>query len=62
MTPLTRAQKRIVAELRRGGTIEQIAGRMWLSTNTVKTHLRRLYAQYGVHGRDELLDAIGGMA
>ena len=59
MTPLTRAQKRVVTELRRGGTIEQIADRLWLSTNTVKTHLRRLY---GVHGRDELLDAIGGMA
>lgn len=62
MTGLTRSQKAVLAELRRGGTVEQIARRMWLSASTVKTHLRRLYAQYGVHGRDELLDAIGGMA
>lgn len=62
MTGLTRSQKAVLAELRRGGTVEQIARRMWLSPATVKTHLRHMYALYGVHGREELLDAIGGMA
>lgn len=51
MTGLTRSQKDVLAELRRGGTVEQIARRMWLSASTVKTHL---------HGREELLEAIEG--
>lgn len=42
-----------------GGTVEQIAARMWLSPNTIKSHLKRIYQAYGVHGRRELMEAVG---
>jgi LuxR family transcriptional regulator, maltose regulon positive regulatory protein len=31
----------------------QIGGEMYLSVNTVKTHMRKLYAKLGVHTRAE---------
>lgn len=59
MTALTRSQRAVLAEFRRGGTVEQIAARMWLSPNTIKSHLKRIYQAYGVHGRRELMEAVG---
>lgn len=57
---LTRAQKAVVDQLRRGGTVERIAWALFLSPNTVKTHLRMLYREFGVHDRAGLLAALGG--
>lgn len=56
---LTQAQARVVEQLRRGGTVESIAWALFLSPNTVKTHLRMLYRLYGVHDRAALLAAVG---
>lgn len=57
---LTRAQKAVIEQLRRGGTVQDIAWALWLSPNTVKTHLRMLYRAYGVHDRAGLLAALRG--
>ena len=40
----------------RGYTGERIAAEFYISKSTVDTHLRRIYAKCGVHGRQELID------
>lgn len=60
MTALTNAQKRVLDELRTGATVETVAARLWVSPNTVKTHVKGIYRAFGVQGRDELLAAVGG--
>ena len=37
-------------------TGERIAAEFYISKSTVDTHLRRIYAKCGVHGRQELID------
>lgn len=32
--------------------------RLCLSRNTVKTHVKRVYAKTGVHGKQELIDLV----
>ena len=39
--------------LRQGYTNREIAGRLYLSENTVKTHLRRLFHKLGVSNRTQ---------
>lgn len=39
-----------------GGAVAQIADRMFVSPNTVKSHLRSVYRKLGVTTRDELID------
>ena len=33
----------------------EIAGELYLSVHTVKTHIRHLYTKLGVHGRGEVV-------
>ena len=40
----------------RGRTGERIAAELFISKSTVETHLRRIYAKTGTHGRQELID------
>ncbi|MEG2478235.1 helix-turn-helix transcriptional regulator [Gordonibacter sp.] len=40
----------------KGRTGERIAAEFFISKSTVDTHLRRMYAKCGVHGRQELID------
>ena len=40
----------------KGRTGERIAAEFYISKSTVDTHLRRIYAKCGVHGRQELID------
>lgn len=42
----------------RGNTISSIAGELFISDNTVKTHMRRLYAKLGIHKKQELFALI----
>lgn len=51
---LTRAEQEVVALAVEGLTNPQIAQKLFLSTNTVKTHLRRAYLKLGVSSRAEL--------
>jgi LuxR family maltose regulon positive regulatory protein len=37
-------------------SVAEIAGQMYLSVNTVRTHMRHLYAKLGVHRRHEAVE------
>lgn len=60
---LTRREEEILALLLQGRTRSEIARELYVSGDTVKTHIRNLYRKTGVAGKDELvaaLDAGGG--
>ena len=50
---LTRAEDAVLALLPSGMTNAEIAERLFVSVNTVKTHLRRVFAKLGVRNRRE---------
>lgn len=59
MTPvLSPREREVLMELARGATYADIAGALYVSENTVKTHVSSLYAKLGVSRRSEAL-AIG---
>lgn len=51
---LSGRQKEVALMLRKGLTVRQIAGRLGISENTVKTIKKALYERIGVHSRAEL--------
>lgn len=53
---LSRREAEILPLALRGRTGERIAAEFFISKSTVDTHLRRMYAKCGVHGRQELID------
>jgi len=53
--PLTAAEQRIL-KLLPTSTYLQIAGTLYISRNTVKTHLRSIYAKLGVTSRSEAIE------
>jgi len=53
--PLTAAEERIL-KLLPTSTYLQIAGTLYISRNTVKTHLRSIYAKLGVTSRSEAIE------
>ncbi|NYE20581.1 helix-turn-helix transcriptional regulator [Microbacterium immunditiarum] len=54
---LTKRESAVLARLVRGGTVEEIAAELFVSVNTMKTHLRNLYRKLGVSSRSEAIDA-----
>jgi DNA-binding NarL/FixJ family response regulator len=48
---LTRRETRILRLLSDGSTIKEIAQRLALSENTVRTHMQNLYRKLGIHSR-----------
>ncbi len=52
---LTERESEIAALLVRGMTYKQVAGELYVSENTVKTHVKNIYAKYNVKNRNELL-------
>jgi len=52
---LTRREFEVAELVARGLTNREIADQLWLSANTVATHLRRIYAKLGIHSRHGLL-------
>lgn len=52
---LTDREKEIAALLLQGKTYRMIAGELNLSENTVKTHIKNIYAKYGIQSRTQLI-------
>lgn len=57
---LTLREEEILVLLLERNTIDQIAHRLFVSGNTVKTHVKHIYGKMGVHNRDELRKAVLG--
>jgi LuxR family maltose regulon positive regulatory protein len=41
--------------------VAEIAGQLYLSVNTARTHMRHLYAKLGVHRRHEAVEQARGL-
>ena len=54
--PLSHAETRVLRYLPTKLSAPEIAGEMYLSVNTVKTHLRHLYDKLGAHRRHEAVE------
>ena len=54
--PLSHAEARVLRYLPTKLSAPEIADEMYLSVNTVKTHLRHLYDKLGVHRRHEAVE------
>ncbi|MDT8903535.1 response regulator transcription factor [Anaeroselena agilis] len=52
---LTERESEIAALLVRGKTYKQVASELYVSENTVKTHVKNIYAKYNVQNRNQLL-------
>ena len=46
--------------LARGRTSPVIQEKLFLSHNTVKTHVRHIYAKMDIHSQQELIDIVEG--
>lgn len=53
--PLSERERLVLIYVERGLTVAQIAAELYISPNTVKTHMRRLYRKLGVSTRDEAI-------
>lgn len=53
---LSARELEVLEEFARGRSAASIAEKLFISPNTVKTHLRRIYEKAGIHSRRELLD------
>ncbi len=56
---LTPREREILALIAQGEEAPAIEGELFLSHNTLKTHLRHIYAKLGVHTRAEALELLG---
>ena len=55
---LTSRETEILALLVRGRTLPYIANELFVTTGTVKTHVRHIYEKALVNNRQELLDKV----
>ena len=55
---LTRREEEVLALLLEGCSRSEIARELYVSGDTVKSHVRNLYRKMGVSGKDELVDAM----
>lgn len=57
---LTRREEEMLALLLAGRTRSEMARELYVSDNTVKTHIRNLYRKMGVSGKDDLAESMAG--
>lgn len=55
---LTARESEILEYLSRGKSVPAIASEVFLSVNTVRTHIAHIYQKFDVHSRDELVSAV----
>jgi DNA-binding CsgD family transcriptional regulator/MFS family permease len=55
---LTEREKEIAVLLLKGKTYRMIAGELSLSENTIKTHVKNIYAKYKIQSRTELINLV----
>ena len=55
---LTDQETKIIAELLTGESYANIAEKMFISINTVRYHVKNIYAKYDVNGRAQLIHAL----
>jgi LuxR family maltose regulon positive regulatory protein len=55
--PLSQAEIRVLRYLPTSLTMQEIAGQLYVSVNTVRTHTRHIYEKLGAHSRHEVVDA-----
>lgn len=58
MEKLTERESEIASLLLTGKTYRMIAGELYLSENTVKTHVKNIYSKAGVQNRTELMNIL----
>lgn len=58
---LTRREEELLGLLLEGKTRSEMARQLYVSNDTVKTHLRNLYRKTGVSGKAELLETLSEM-
>jgi LuxR family maltose regulon positive regulatory protein len=54
--PLTQAETRVLHYLPTSLSVPEIAEQIYLSVNTVRTHMRHVYDKLGVHRRQEAVE------
>lgn len=55
---LTEREREILASYAQGRSMAYIADKLCVSENTIKTHVRHIYAKCGAHNKQELLDLV----
>ena len=55
---LTPSQRRVAGLAAQGLSTPEIAQRLFVTVNTVESHLRNVYSKLGIHSRDELASAL----
>jgi LuxR family maltose regulon positive regulatory protein len=59
---LTESETRVLRYLPTNLSAPEIAGELYLSLNTIRTHMRHLYAKLGVHTRADAVDRARALA
>ncbi len=55
---ITDRERDIIRELLTGATVSELAGRLYISEHTAKTHVKNIYQKLGVRNRVELLNLV----
>lgn len=58
---LTRREEEVVVAIASGMTVPKAADALFVSKETVKSHLKHVYAKLGVHAKEELLERVEGI-
>jgi len=60
--PLSERELEVLALIAAGNSNEEIAGKLFVSVSTVKTHINNLYRKLGAHSRTQAVARAGEMS
>lgn len=58
---LSEREGEVLELLARGNTRQSIAGKLVVSENTVRTHVKNIYAKLRIHSKQQLIDMVDGL-